>query len=219
MTSMNIKKAIAISSANLAFKDNTEKLVVSALLFKYVQSILQQNTSEANSLKSLVDANIKSYRTTVSELNGVYISYKKMRDIVKKSKLNTFVQFNDALIESIYLAYIDTTAVTPFSMTGFSQNMYSVETLSFFNLGRLGRIHYSVMVPIAKYYHTKLGIKARSVQIESADEVHDNPGKIIYFLIDGVPNTTIAADIINNRIGISYHSVSIDGDFIKLITN
>lgn len=219
MTSMDIKKTITISAANLVFKDNIEKLVVSALLFKYVQSILQQNNSEANNLKSLVDANIKSYRTTVSELNGKYISYKRMRDIVKKSNHTLFVQFNDALIDEIHLAYTDTTVVVPFSMTSFSQNMYGIGTLNFFELGRLGRIHHNIMVPIAKYYHTKLGISAKSLQIETADEIPNNPGKVIYFFINGVPNTTIAADIMNSRMGIQYHNVSIVGDFVRLVTN
>lgn len=211
------KISVAKAANEVKFFDYIEEIIVCSLVFKYIVSLTNQNTSELNNIKDLAKSYMSLYRNKVASLSGVYISYKLMRDAVIRLGSNNFLSLKQSSIDEIYNLYNDHTKIVPFSAVSFSQYMYSIKKLSFNELRRLAEIHKKVMTPISMYYFDKSGIKISSMHIVSSNGIANNPGKEIVFYIDGVSSARIMADLVSNKINSSFYSATILNEYVKLI--
>jgi hypothetical protein len=75
------------------------------------------------------------------------------------------------------------------------------------------------MTPIALYYRENYDIEESSLEIYDSEVFPNNPGKAILFAIRGVPSARVVSDIQAENIHISIFSVSLEGQFIKIMTN
>lgn len=215
----NVKLAVWGAAAPVTFADSTERLMVCCILYKFMMQLVLNNDAEANNMKATASSYMNLYRDKVQKLNGTYISYKVMRNIIINSGYTNFLYFSENLINEVYEAYTDHTRIEKFAVHSFSQYMYQIRNLNYKQHQRLSRIHYNTMAPIAKYYYDKYGISPTCLQISNAEGIEDNPGKEIIFMISGVSSSKILADLVSRKINSDYYSATIKGDYVRLVTN
>jgi len=203
------------------FDDNTDKLIVSCVMYSFIKNLLSVNTENENNSKNIV----KSYSSVIKNNFNIYknsaVSYNIIRKTIEGYNKNGFLEFNSSQIDNITALYRNKTKTVPFATTSFSQYMYKVFTMKHSSYIKLSKIHFDIMVPIIKYYQLNNGVNPSDLEIFDAELYAPTPGKEMLFTINGINPGRIVSDIKANRIPIrdKIYLVKTANPYIQIITN
>jgi hypothetical protein len=214
-----IIKGIHDSLVKVKIDDSVDRLIVSCLLYDYINRLIVLEDNNRNNIKKLASSYVKLFSDNLKNFKESFVSYTVMRRTVENFQKGSFLQFNEEEINKIIGLYKNRTRTVPFSTTFFSQYMYKIVNLKYHEYIRLSDIHFKVMIPIMKYYMDNLDLKAKNMEIFDAEVFLSNPGKIILFGIKGVPAQIVVKDILSGVINIDYYQVDIEEDLVKITNN
>jgi hypothetical protein len=215
----NIIKGIHDSLIKVQIEDNTDRLIVSCLLYDYIKRLIVVEDKNKNNIKTLASSYAKLFSDNLKSFKQTYVSYSVMRRNVEDFKKSSFLQYTEPEINQINELYKNKTRSVQFSSTYFSQYMYKVVNLKYHQYVRLSNIHFNVMVPIIKFYMDSYDMKAKDLEIFDAELFLGNPGKVILFGIKDTPAQRVVRDILAKNINIDYYKIEVSDDLIKITTN
>ena len=201
------------------FDTNTDKLIMSCILYSFLKTVSSSDTSSENNFKSLVKSYISLFKNNFIMYKKQAITYNIIVKRIEGYRKNSFLEFTGKEIDDVNILYQNKTQLVPFSTSSFSQYMYKVASINFTQYRRLSTIHFDVMSPIIKHYRDNNGIEETDMEIYDAELYTNNPGKGIYFAIKGVPNARIVSDIKSNRIAINdkVYSIEVRSPYVKIV--
>jgi hypothetical protein len=221
MTNNNIKNSIYQTLINQKLDDETDKIIVSCLMYDYISRVLKMSNGEQNDINSLASSYFKLFKNSFSEYKKNAVSYSIIRSTVEGFKKNSILEYYEDEIEEIAKYYQDKTQLVPFSSNYFSQYMYRIIKLSNSQYERLSNIHFNIMIPIINFYKVGYGAKDSDLEIFSAEGYAENPGKEIIFTIKDYESSRVINDIKVGKINFksSIYSVSSYKNYIKIVVN
>jgi hypothetical protein len=215
----NIIKGIHDSLIKVQIEDNTDRLIVSCLLYDYIKRLIVVEDKNKNNIKTLASSYAKLFSDNLKSFKQTYVSYSVMRRNVEDFKKSSFLQYTEPEINQINELYKNKTRSVQFSSTYFSQYMYKVVNLKYHQYVRLSNIHFNVMVPIIKFYMDSYDMKAKDLEIFDAELFLGNPGKVILFGIKDTPAQRVVRDILAKNINIDYYKIEVSDDLVKITIN
>lgn len=214
-----IKKGIYNTFLTKPMDDKIDEMIISCLMYDYLKKIVANETNLQNNMKNLADTYLDNFKKILTTFKVTYLSYSQMREEISAYKKNSFLEFTSTDISKIIKLYQERIKILPFSTTYFSQYMYRVTNIKNHQYIRLAEIHEKVMKPIIKYYIDGYGAIDSDLEIVSALGSLNNPGKEIIFSIKDIDPARVVNDIITKRIPISYYSVKVYKNYVKILTN
>lgn len=199
----SLKRNIYIVCEQGNFDDKFDKLITACLLYTAVENITKTSENFSNDTTTIASSYLPTYRSLVLKAKTIYVSYSVMKKYIEKKNVYGFLEFTKEMIDEINRLYADKTEIVPFSTFLFNASMYKVQNITLEQNKRLSKIHFNVMVPIAKYFKDNYDISDDKVEIYSADSVANQPGKTIQFYISGIKPRDILSAITTGKIEIS----------------
>lgn len=227
MTSKSLKQAVYRGLINITFSENNDekelihRLIISAIVYNVLSLMLENDPGLSRDITSLASKYGESYKPIIDSMPDKYVVYKVLYNTVKSYNISSFIKMNDSQINEINKLFQNKTETKLFDINSFSQYMYKVPYTTFWQLERLRKIHYQIMVPIAEYYLNKNSILPSSIIIYNAEKVKDNPGKEISFIINGINPSSVVRDIKQDKQLIKkyIYDVRIEDEKVVIITN
>lgn len=221
MKNNHIKQGIELALMSHKFESDIDRIIISCILYDYIQKILKEQPSYQNNSKDLASSYLELFLNEFKSYKSSAVSYTIMRKLVEKLNKGSILQFYDDEIREVIDLYNNKTAVVPFSSYSFSQYMYRVLNLSHKGYRFLSEVHKSVMVPILQFYKNNYEINDSDMEIYSAEEYPEIPGKEILFSIKGINSTKIASDIKMKRIplGNKIYRCGVKNSFVNILLN
>jgi len=217
------RRAVYNALLSSAVEDSTDNLILSCILYDYVKKIVENERSLANNVRDLAQNYLPGFKRNLESFKTSFISYDTMRKTIESLQKDSFLNFNENDINSIVSLYRDRTQVISFSSNYFSQYMYRVLVANDYQYKRLSSIHFSVMVPIIKFYVSNNGMSDSDMEVFSATNYLENPGKEILFRIRGLAPSKVVNDVKTFRIPIKenrdFYSIEVYKDFVKIMNN
>jgi hypothetical protein len=215
----SIIKGIHDSLVKVKIEDNTDRIIVSCLLYDYIKRVVVSEDKNKNNIRNLASSYAKLFSDNLKSFKETYVSYSVMRRSVEDFNKTSFLQYSESEINRINELYKNKTRSVQFSTTYFSQYMYKVVNLKYHQYVRLSSIHFDVMVPIMKFYIDSYDMKAKDMEIFDAELFLGNPGKVVLFGIKDISSQRIVKDILSNNININYYKIEISDDLVKITNN
>lgn len=201
----NIKTAIVAKFNNNTNLDNYEKIATEIILYKFILSFIQQNPDYANNISSVVQTYSGSFKTKFSDLKNKYNSYSVIINFLKKIDANNLLAITESNIDAVYEYYCNGKEITEFDTGSFNPEMYNIYgSIDSKTYKYLYKVHYNILCPLIKYYMKFYGKTASDMKIIDSNESNNNIGKKIEFYINGIPCSTIYADIMNSKFPFKY---------------
>ena len=179
-----------------------ENILIGCVVYKQCAKAMTLDNDMMTSMGKLADSYVSTFKNIIHNMKNVYVSYSVIMTKISQKGLKSFLNIDERFLNEIYSLYLNKTMIKPFSLSMYSPNIYSIDDLSWEQNERLRNIHYNVMVPLAKYYINKNGIREDNIHIYSALVLSDIPGKGILFNIDGISLPTILTDLKRPSIGV-----------------
>jgi hypothetical protein len=217
MNSKILKKNIFEGFRTVEFKSNTDKLIASCLLYDYIKRILVNENDVSNSMRLLVQSYAPSYKNIIETFKSRFVSYVIMFRTIESYKKPVFTDFTDFEIRTIVDYYQNRAEIVKFSTTYFSQYMYKIVNMKKHQYDKLSETHFSVMVPIIKYYMDNYQLSQTDLEVEDAEFYPSNPGKEITFGINGISPARVVSDIKSGNISINYYDIDIYQQYVKIV--
>jgi hypothetical protein len=218
-----LKRAIYNAFITNPIDDKTDELIVSCILYDFLRKVVENETSLQNNIKEVASNYLPSFIKSLNSFRESFISYITMRETIESFRKNSFLEFTQDEINAILTLYRDRTQIKKFSSMYFSQYMYKVIDISDYHYKRLSSIHFNLIVPIIKFYKNNYGASDTDMEIVSALEYLENPGKEMLFSINGVDPSRVINDINSFRIpikkGRDFYDIRTYKNLVRIITN
>lgn len=216
----SLKIAITNSFKTTILTDPIDILATEIILYKYLTNVLAVDSSQVNSIQTLVSTYKNQFETAFISLKNVYISYNKIYSLLRKNNYdNNLLGVPENIIDTIYTYYNDNTKIVEFDNKHFSNSMYNIDGIGNEISNYLKKIHFNVMCPIIEYFNKKYGTPISNMKIMSSDNIPNNIGKEIVFTITDINPFLIIENIKNKNININYYNISYEYPNIILINN
>jgi hypothetical protein len=223
MTINNIKKGVYNSLLSVNLEDNTDILILSCLLYDYVSRVISTEQSLQSNVKKVVETYLPGFIKKLTEYKEGFVAYTTIKEYIENLRKNSFLEFTLLNINSVVKLFQDKTQIKDFSTSYYSQYMYRILNISQYHNSNLNRFHFSIMVPIIKYYIDGYKAVPSDMEVFNAIGVEDNPGKEILFKIKNIESSKVLNDIRSSRIPLSspkdFFSISLYKNYIRIIAN
>ena len=142
-----------------------ENILIGCVVYKQCAKAMTLDNDMMTSMGKLADSYVSTFKNIIHNMKNVYVSYSVIMTKISQKGLKSFLNIDDRFLNEIYSLYLNKTMIKPFSLSMYSPNIYSIDDLSWEQNERLRNIHYNVMVPLAKYYINKNGIREDNIHI------------------------------------------------------
>jgi hypothetical protein len=217
MNNRILKKNIYEAFRSITFDSNVDKLITSCLLYDYTKKVLARENDISNNVRGLVESYTSSYKNILENFKSRFISYTIMVRTIESYRKNVFTDFTESEINAILEYYQNRAEIAQFSTTYFSQYMYKIVNMKQNLYTKLSETHFTVMVPIIKYYMDNFGLNQSNLEIFDAEVYLQKPGKEILFGIKGISPARVVADITSGNIAITYQDIGIVDQYVKIV--
>lgn len=181
-------------------KNRNNKIIATALLIKTVMTLTEKDRFIGDSTMALAKSYAKSYKSISESLEGKFVSYKKLVRYIQNSNITNLKSLSYVNMEDIFTIYSNKIEIKPFKLNEFSQYMYNLTDLSEYELSRLNKVHFNVIVPIMGYFIDKYDVREDDISIEDVSE--GEVGKIIDLSIQNIDNTKIVSMLNQDVLGL-----------------
>jgi hypothetical protein len=215
----NLKRGIYDGLFPVSFESNTDKLIVSCLLYDFIKRSISAEGDNENTIKTTARNYAENYKNIIAEFKKKFISYTIMVRRIENYNKESFLQFSEKEINEIVQLYQDRTQLIPFSINNFSQYMYRIANMNYSQYQKLSQNHFDVMAPIIRYYMDNYNLNDSDLEVFDAEVYPGNPGKGILFSIKDITPSKIINDIKSNNIIIKYYSLAVVQNYVKIVLN
>jgi hypothetical protein len=200
----------------------TDKLGTEILLYKYIKSVAFSDLTGTNfnAIYTLVSSYASQFEKKFTSLKDEYSAYEEITKFLEKLGYAELLQLSVDDIDYAYKKYLNKIKITKFSTKSFGCEMYGFDSNSMNprNFNHLKNIHMNEMVPIVIYFTKKYGVDENTLKIASADEVENNPGKIILFKFNDISSVQVYAEINNTCLKELVKSCDLEYPYVRLMT-